>query len=64
MKISVEITFAPPDENYKHKIKNLILKIRKSGFKYNEFPLSTHIYGEYSSLMFFLTNLLKKVLKK
>ena len=55
MKISVEITFAPLEEDYKDKIKNLILKIRKSGFKYNENPLSTHIYGEYTSLMYFLT---------
>ena len=55
MKISVEITFAPLEEDYKDKIKNLILKIRKSGFRYNENPLSTHIYGEYTSLMYFLT---------
>ena len=55
MKISVEITFAPLEEEYKYKIKNFILSIRKSGFKYNENPLSTHIYGEYTSLMYFLT---------
>ena len=48
MKISVEITFAPLEEEYKYKIKNFILSIRKSGFKYNENPLSTHIYGEYN----------------
>ena len=55
MKISVEITFAPLEEEYKDKIKNLIISIRKSGFKYSENPLSTHIYGEYTSLMYFLT---------
>ena len=55
MKISVEITFAPLDEEYKDKIKNLIISIRNSGFKYRENPLSTHIYGEYTSLMYFLT---------
>ena len=55
MKISVEITLAPLEEEYKDKIKNFILSIRKSGFKYNETPLSTHIYGEYTSLMYFLT---------
>tara|TARA_B100000886_G_scaffold305985_1_gene238069 strand:- start:476 stop:736 length:261 start_codon:yes stop_codon:yes gene_type:complete len=55
MKISVEITFAPLEGEYKEKIKNFIISIRKSGFKYSENPLSTHIYGEYTSLMYFLT---------
>ncbi len=55
MKISVEITLAPLEREYKDKIKNLIISIRKSGFKYDENPLSTHIYGEYTSLMYFLT---------
>ena len=55
MKISVEITLAPLEEEYKDKIKNFILLVRKSGFKYDENPLSTHIYGEYTSLMYFLT---------
>ena len=64
MKISVEITFAPLEENYKDKIKNLILKIRKSGFKYNENPLSTHIYGEYTSLMYFLTKSIQESLEE
>ena len=64
MKISVEITFAPLEEDYKHKIKNLILKIRKSGFKYNENPLSTHIYGEYTSLMYFITKSIQESLEE
>ena len=55
MKISVEITLAPLEGDYKDKIKNFILSVRKSGFKYVENPLSTHIYGEYTSLMYFLT---------
>ena len=55
MKISVEITLAPLEEEYKDKIKKLLYLIRKSGFKYSENPLSTHIYGEYTSLMYFLT---------
>ena len=55
MRISVEITLAPLEEEYKDKIKNFIILIRKSGFKYDENPLSTHIYGEYTSLMYFLT---------
>ena len=64
MKISVEITFAPLEDDYKHKIKNLILSIRKSGFKYNENPLSTHIYGEYTSLMYFLTKSIQESLEE
>ena len=55
MKISVEITLAPFDERYRDKIKKFISSIRESGFKYSENPLSTHIYGEYTSLMYFLT---------
>ena len=55
MKISVEITFAPLEDEYKDKIKNFIFSVRKSGFKFSENPLSTHIYGEYTSLMYFLT---------
>ena len=55
MKISVEITLAPCEEKYKEKIKKFIVSIRKSGFTYKETPLSTHIYGEYTSLMYFLT---------
>ena len=60
MKISVEITLAPLEEEYKDKIKNFILLIRKSGFKYDENPLSTHIYGEYTSLMYFLTKAIQE----
>ena len=55
MKISVEITFAPLEAEYKDKIKTFIISIRKSGFKFSENPLSTHVYGEYTSLMYFLT---------
>ena len=55
MKISVEITLAPFEEKYKDKIKNFIISIRESGFTFKETPLSTHIYGEYTSLMYFLT---------
>tara|TARA_B100000575_G_scaffold207898_1_gene169233 strand:+ start:23122 stop:23382 length:261 start_codon:yes stop_codon:yes gene_type:complete len=55
MKISVEITFAPLEAEYRDKIKTFIISIRKSGFKFSENPLSTHIYGEYTSLMYFLT---------
>ena len=54
MKISVEITLAPLEGDYKDKIKNFILSVRKSGFKYVENPLSTHIYGDYDLVMGFL----------
>ena len=64
MKISVEITLAPFEEKYKDKIKNFILSIRKSDFKYTETPLSTHIYGDYTSLMYFLTNSIQESLEE
>ena len=38
------------------KIKKFIIELRKSEFKVIENPLSTHIYGEYYSLMEFLKN--------
>ena len=64
MKISVEITLAPFEENYKEKIKKFIILIRESGFTYKETPLSTHVYGDYTSLMYFLTKSIMESFKE
>ena len=56
MEISAELTLSPLQDNYEKLIKKFIIELRKSEFKVIENPLSTHIYGEYYSLMEFLKN--------
>lgn len=51
MKISVELTLLPLNDDFKTPIKNFIKKIRTLGFKVIETPMSTQIYGDYDSLM-------------
>ena len=60
MEISAELTLSPLQDNYEKLIKKFIIELRKSEFKVIENPLSTHIYGEYYSLMEFLKINVKK----
>ena len=60
MKISIELTLLPLNDNYKTAIKNFIIKIRSLGFKVMENPMSTQVYGEYDTLM----SALQKVVKE
>ena len=60
MKISVELTLLPLNDNYKTSIKNFIQKLRTLGFKVLENPMSTQIYGEYDALMSSLQLLIKE----
>ncbi|WP_455169938.1 hypothetical protein [Aegicerativicinus sediminis] len=60
MKISVELTLTPLQDNFEPPIKGFIVALRNSDFKVLENPLSTQIYGEYDSLMPFLTNAVKE----
>ena len=55
MNISVELTLLPLNDDFESSIKSFIKKLRTLGFKVLENPMSTHIYGEYTSLMYFLT---------
>jgi len=55
MKVSVEITLTPLQEEYETPIKNFIRVLRTSPFIVKENPLSTHVYGELTPLMEFLT---------
>ena len=55
MKISVEITLLPLQNDFEDHIKSFIKKLRASHFTVLENPLSTQIYGEYDELMPFLT---------
>lgn len=59
MKISVELTLAPLDNEYKVIIRDFIISLRKTGYKVIETPLSTQIYGDYLPLMNDLTKVIE-----
>ena len=60
MKISVELTLLPLNDDFKTPIKNFIQKLRALGFKVMENPMSTQIYGEYDALMASLQQAIKE----
>ena len=51
MKISVELTLSPLQDDYEPAIINFIKSLRASGLTVLENPLSTQIYGEYNEVM-------------
>lgn len=55
MNVSIELTFAPLQNDYEDHIKAFIRQLRASDFILQENPLSTQIYGEWQPLMLFLT---------
>ena len=59
MKISVELTLTPIQDDYEPAIINFIKKMRESGLNVKENPLSTQVYGEYNEVM----NVLNKEIK-
>ena len=59
MKISVELTLTPLQDNYEPAIIDFIKNLRNSGLTVLENPLSTQIYGDYDAVM----NLLQKEMK-
>jgi uncharacterized protein YqgV (UPF0045/DUF77 family) len=59
MKISVELTLTPLQNEFEEPIINFIKQLRASGFKIKENPLSTQIYGDYDSVMKVLTTEIK-----
>lgn len=60
MKISVELTLSPLQNDYETHVINFIKKLRASEFTVLENPLSTQIYGNYDVLMPFLVQQIKK----
>ena len=62
MNISVELTLSPLQDDFESPIIAFINKLRASGFKVIENPLSTQIYGEYDRLMPFLQKAMKEAL--
>lgn len=59
MKISVELTLMPLQNDYEEHIMAFIKKLRVSEFIVLENPLSTQIYGDFDVLMPFLTKEIK-----
>lgn len=55
MKISIELTLTPLQNDFEAPIKNFIKKLRASEFTVLENPLSTQIYGDYNKVVPFVT---------
>ena len=59
MKISVELTLLPLQDDFEPYIKQFISSLRDSEFTVLENPLSTQVYGDYEKVMSFLTEKIK-----
>lgn len=51
MNISVELTLTPLQDNFEPPIIDFIKKLRASGLKVLENPLSTQVYGDYDAVI-------------
>lgn len=60
MKISVELTLTPLQDDFEPSIIHFIKKLRDSNLKVHENPLSTQVYGDYDEVM----NLLQTEIKE
>ena len=59
MKISIELTLLPLQNDFENHIIAFIKKLRTSNFTVLENPLSTQIYGDFEDLMPYLTKEIK-----
>lgn len=59
MKISVELTLSPLQDQYEQPIIDFIVKLRNSGLKIIENPLSTQVYGDFDEVMSVLNSEIK-----
>lgn len=59
MKISVELTLSPLQDDFEPAIKSFIQKIRDSGLIMKENPLSTQVFGDYDEVMALLNSEIK-----
>lgn len=59
MEISVELTLTPLQNDFEPPIIDFIKALRASGCTLNETPLSTQIYGEFSTVMAHITKTTK-----
>ncbi|CAM1351336.1 thiamine-binding protein [Tenacibaculum crassostreae] len=60
MKISVELTLTPLQNEFEEPIINFIKKLRASNVTVLENPLSTQVYGDYDTVMQLLTTEIKE----
>ncbi|WP_036380365.1 YkoF family thiamine/hydroxymethylpyrimidine-binding protein [Muricauda sp. MAR_2010_75] len=60
MKISVELTLTPLQDNFEPPIIDFIKKLRASGLTVLENPLSTQVFGEYEKVMELLQTEIKE----
>lgn len=60
MKISVELTLTPLQDQFEPAIVQLIKKLRASNLKILENPLSTQVYGDYDVVMELLKSEIKE----
>ncbi|MBQ0787261.1 MAG: thiamine-binding protein [Oceanihabitans sp.] len=60
MEISVDLTLSPLQDDYEKYVINFIKALRNSPFKVLENPLGTQIFGDYDTLMPFLTQEIKR----
>lgn len=63
MKISVELTLSPLQDDFEPIIINFIKKLRASGLKVLENPLSTQVYGDYDEVMKLITSEIKEAME-
>jgi len=63
MKISVELTLTPLQDNFEPAIIDFIKKLRASGLTVLENPLSTQVYGDYDKVMVVLNKEMKIALE-
>lgn len=59
MKISVELTFSPLQDDFEAHIISFIKKLRASGLTILENPLSTQVFGSYDEVMQVLSTEIK-----
>lgn len=62
MKISVELTLTPLQDDFEPAIIHFIKQLRVSKLKVLENPLSTQVYGDYDEVMRVLTTEIKDAL--
>ncbi|TDN95555.1 thiamine-binding protein [Salegentibacter sp. 24] len=63
MKISVELTLSPLQNDFEPIIIDFIRKLRATGLTVKENPLSTQIYGDYDEVMTLLNSEIKDSLE-
>ncbi|MEC3964815.1 thiamine-binding protein [Flagellimonas halotolerans] len=60
MKVSVELTLSPLQDNFEAPVIDFIKKLRDSGLTVLENPLSTQVFGDYDKVMELLHSEIKE----